>query len=500
MRALISVYDKEGIVEFTQGLVELGWEIVSTGGTYKLLEESGIDVLAVEEITNFPEILDGRVKTLNPMIHGGILYRRDLKEHQETIKDQGIGSIDMVVNSLYPFEETVKSTDDRSQIIEMIDIGGPSMIRAAAKNYQDVIIVTDKTDYKEVLDRLKEDTLDLDYREHLATKAFLTTYNYDKAISEYLKGDNFLDLSFDDRRTLRYGENPHQSAAYYEYANMDPKYMANLKQLHGKELSYNNYNDMFAAIKGVKNFLGYGCVAIKHANPCGMGVGESSYEAYMKAYKGDTESIFGGIIAFNQEVDAEAAKEMSKIFLEIVVAPSFSDEAFEILSQKKNIRLMTIENFDEYEIPLTDFRGTINGVLTQDYDNMEVDTTRWTFPTETKPTQEQLKEMIFAWQAVKAVASNGVVLTKNGGTVGIGQGQTKRSWAVENALDHAIDLDGVVMASDGFFFEDTIELLAEYGVQAVVQPGGSISDPKVIEACNRHGIALVMTGNRHFRH
>lgn len=507
MRALISVYDKTGVVDFAKGLEDLGWEIISTGGTYNLLKENGIDVISVEDITGFPEILDGRVKTLNPKIHGGILYKRDNKDHVSTLDDHDIGSIDMVVNSLYPFEETLKNTDDMSEIIEMIDIGGPSMIRAAAKNFEDVIILTDSDDYDNVLSKLKDDSLDIEDKKSLAAKAFKTTFKYDKLICQYLLGkdaededDDELELEFENKKTLRYGENPHQSAAYYEYEDMDPKYIADLKQHHGKELSYNNYNDMFGAIKAVKNFKDIACVAVKHSNPCGMGTGDSVYDAYMKAYKCDTESIFGGIIAFNQEVDLKTAEEMSKIFLEIIVAPSFSDEAFELISQKKNIRLMTIENFDDFEIPRMEFRGTINGILTQDYDSMEVDSTTWDFPSKRKPTGDELGEMIFAWQAVKAVASNGVVLTKDGGTVGIGQGQTKRSWAVENALDRAIDLDGAVMASDAFFFEDTVELLAEYGIKAVIQPGGSISDPKVVEACDKHDIALVFTGNRHFRH
>ena len=498
-RALISVYDKENIVDFAKELIDLDWEIISTGGTFKLLKDEGIPVIPVEDVTQSPEILDGRVKTLHPKIHGGILYKREDENHIKTLEDLDISSIDMVVTNLYPFEKTVESTDVESEIIEMIDIGGPTMVRAAAKNYSDVIVVVDKNDYNEIIEKLKSDTVDKEYRRYLSTKAFETTSNYDTAIHKYMCGNN-LALNFKNGKVLRYGENPHQSAQYFKYSQMDSRYTANIKQLHGKELSYNNYNDMYAAIKGVKRFDIPACVAIKHANPCGIGTGKDSLEAYQKAYKCDTESIFGGIIAFNKEVKEDAAIEMSKIFLEVIVAPSFSDKAIEILSEKKNIRLIAIENLDLYTIPEMEFRSTINGVLIQEYDYMETEEENFVYPTDIKPTEEQLKNLKFAWEAVKTVASNGVLLAKNGGTVGIGQGQTKRSWAVENALERAVELDGAVMASDGFFFEDTVELLHEYGIKAVIQPGGSISDQKVIEACNKYEIALVLTGNRHFRH
>ncbi|MBL7576178.1 phosphoribosylaminoimidazolecarboxamide formyltransferase / IMP cyclohydrolase [Peptoniphilus asaccharolyticus DSM 20463] len=489
MRALISVFDKTGIKEFAQELEKRNWEIISTGGTYKLLEESGIKVISVEEVTGQREILDGRVKTLHPKVHGAILNIRDNEAHQATIKEEGITSIDMVVNTLYPFEDTVVKTDDFDEIIEMIDIGGPSMIRAAAKNFRDVLIVTDPSDYNDVLENL--DSLTEDYRKKMAIKAFETTAKYDRAISDYLSGENF-NLNLKLNEILRYGENPHQKAAYYTGEEV-----ADMKVLHGKQLSYNNLNDLYAAVKAVKGFEEPTAVAVKHTNPCGIGTGENLREAYLKAYECDTESIFGGIIALNREVDLEVAQELSKIFLEIIIAPKFSSEAFELLSSKKNLRLVEISNLIEFEVG-KQFKQTLNGLIVQDFDEVEFE--KFEVVSNRKPTEKELKDLEFAFKAVKYVASNGVVLAKDGATYAIGQGQTKRAWAVEEVLQRARELDGVVLASDGFFFADTVELLKEHGIKAAVSPGGSVKDEEVIEAANRADITLIFTGTRHFRH
>lgn len=499
-RALLSVYDKEGIVDFARNLIDLGWQIISTGGTYETLYQAGLEIKSVESVTGQKEILGGRVKTLHPKIFAGLLYKRSDEDHVKTMEDEDIQAIDMVVCNLYPFEKTLDQGASHSQIIEMIDIGGPSMLRAAAKNYGDVLVVTDKDDYSHVIEKLKEDSVSADFRKYLAAKAFKTTQSYDQNISNYLADDKVLSLNFSDRYDLRYGENPHQEAAYYKRLNISEGEEAKITVHHGKELSYNNYNDLYAALKAVKDFDQPAVCAIKHTNPCGIGQGETIKEAYIKAYKCDTESIFGGIVALNRQVDEETAIELNKIFLEIVIAPSFTEEAFEILKSKKNIRLITVDNYEKYSIPKTSFKETLNGILLQDYDRSDLGEDSWTYPSDAKPTKDQLEDLKFAWKAVKSLASNAVVLAKDGASVGIGQGQTKRSWAVENALDRAIDLDGAVMASDGFFFGDTVELLNDYKIKAVIQPGGSVRDDEAIELCNKYGIALVFTGKRHFRH
>lgn len=490
MRALISVFDKTGIVEFSKELENKGWEIISTGGTFKLLKEKGVSVIPVEEITGQKEILDGRVKTLHPKIHGAILNIRSNSAHQETLKQEDIISIDMVVNTLYPFEETIKRTSDFDEIIEMIDIGGPSMIRAAAKNFKDVLIVTDPSDYKEVLENIDSPTEE--YRKKMAFKAFKTTANYDKAISNYFNDEKSFKMDFKLEEDLRYGENPHQSAAYYVGEKV-----ADMKILHGKQLSYNNLNDLYAAVKAIKSFDEPAVVAIKHTNPCGIATAKNLKEAYLKAYECDTESIFGGIIALNREVDLETANELSKIFLEIIIAPKFEKSAFEVLSEKKNIRLIEIANLMEFEIE-EQFKQTLNGILVQDFDEKEYD--EFEIVSKRKPSQKELEELKFAFKAVKFVASNGVVLAKDGATYAIGQGQTKRAWAVEEAIQRSRTLEEVVMASDGFFFEDTIEILKENGIKAVISPGGSIKDKDVIEAADKADITLIFTGTRHFRH
>ncbi len=508
-RALISVYDKEGIVDFALNLSKLGWGIISTGGTSKALKEAGIDVVDVEEITKFPEILDGRVKTLHPNIHGGLLYRRDDEEHIKTLKELNINSIDMVVNNLYPFEQTVNREDvTHEEVIENIDIGGPSMIRAAAKNYKDVTVVVDPYDYEKVLDELKSNG-DTTYetRQYLATKVFQYTAYYDTLISNYFNGLESLSfpetitLSFKDRQELRYGENPHQKAAFYKEAGNLEGTIAGAIKLHGKELSFNNINDGNGALEILKEFEEPTIVAVKHANPCGIGSGKDLVEAYNKAYECDKISIFGGIIAANREVDEELATRINEIFIEIVMAPSFTKKALAILTSKKNIRVLQIPNISKKDYTSFDIKKVLGGMLIQERDTkllgeeLKVVTNR-------KPTDGEMEDLIFAWKAVKGAKSNSVLLAKDKATIGIGMGEVNRVWAVEAAIERAGEkVKGSVLASDGFFpFKDSVEALAKAGVTAIIQPGGSMRDEESIVEADKNGIAMVFTGMRHFKH
>lgn len=506
MRALISVYDKNGIVEFTQRLIELDWEIISTGGTLKTLQDAGLNVKAVEEVTQSPEILDGRVKTLHPAIHGGILNRRDNEKDQGEMSELDLASIDMVVNNLYPFEATVKNEESTEQdIIENIDIGGPSMIRAAAKNFQDVIILTDPTDYEEVLTKLSENSLDLTYRQYLATKAFQLTAFYDSMIAQTFarKSDSedwpaYMVKGYRFNDELRYGENPHQQAAYYQDPLADDY---QLKQLHGKQLSYNNYNDMKACLDLVVEFDDPVSVAIKHNNPCGVAIGESALDAYTKAHGVDPISIYGGIVGFNREIDQATAEKLSEIFLEIIIAPSFTEEALAVLTKKKNIRLMEVANLNEFSGQKLTAKEAIGGLLVQDKDLALMSEEGLKLVSERQPSEQELKELDFAWKVSKHIASNAMVVAKEGKAIGLGHGEVRRVWALEKALERSeFSLEGAVVASDGFFFADTIETLNDYNVKAVVQPGGSIQDEKVIEAANKHDITVLFTGMRHFKH
>lgn len=508
-RALISVFDKENIVGFAKQLIELDWEIISTGGTSKILKEAGINVLEVEEITNFPEMLDGRVKTLNPFIHGGLLYRRDKVEHVNKVKEMNIHPIDMVVNNLYPFEEAIKKTGvTHDEIIENIDIGGPSMIRAAAKNYQDVIVIVDPNDYWVVLDELRE-SKDVSYKtkKYLAGKVFNYTAYYDALIAKYfndindIKYPDMLTLPYKHSQELRYGENPHQSAAFYKEVENVTGTLAAAKQLHGKELSFNNINDANGALKILKEFTEPTVVAVKHTNPCGVGSGEDITVAYDRAYECDPESIFGGVLALNREVDKEVAERINKIFVEIVMAPSFSEEAIEILTRKKNIRLLMIEEILVNNYTEFDSKKILGGLLVQDRDVMLLSDTL-EYVTERKPTEVEMEDLLFAWKTAKNMSSNGVVISKNNATIGIGLGEVNRFWAVEEAIERSKDkIKGSVLASDGFFpFSDSIDALGEAGVTAIIQPGGSIKDKDVIEAANKNNIAMVFTGIRHFKH
>lgn len=508
-RALISVYDKTGIKDFAHKLMDLGWEIISTGGTYKELKKAGIDVIEIENITDFPEILDGRVKTLNPYIHGGILYKRDDNSHVKTIEEMNIGPVDMVVNNLYPFEETINKADvSHDEIIENIDIGGPSMIRAAAKSYKYVSVIVDPKDYDKVLAELEtdEDT-SIETRRYLARKVFNYTAYYDALISNYFNQlDNvqypdYVALGYKLQQGLRYGENPHQSAAFYREAGKIKGTIANGAKLYGKDLSFNNINDANAAIDMIKEFDEPTVVALKHTNACGIGSGDTLLEAYNKAYECDTESIYGGIIAVNRQLDKDVAMEISEIFIEVVIAPSFTKKAMDILTKKKNIRLIQIEGIKNINNNEIDFKRVSGGLLIQQKDSILLND-GIEVATDRQPTKKEMEDLLFAWKAVKNNKSNGVVLAKDKATLGLGAGEVNRFWAVENAIERAKGkVKGSVLASDAFFpFKDSIEILAKAGVTAIIQPGGSIRDKEVIEEANKNNMSMVFTGIRHFKH
>ncbi|WMM23890.1 bifunctional phosphoribosylaminoimidazolecarboxamide formyltransferase/IMP cyclohydrolase [Tissierella sp. MB52-C2] len=508
-RALISVFHKEGIVEFASCLRELGWEIISTGGTSKILQKAGVEIIEVEDITKFPEILDGRVKTLNPYIHGGLLYRRDEPSHMETIEKMNIGPIDMVVNNLYPFEETIKRPGvTHEEIIENIDIGGPSMIRAAAKNYNDVTVIVDPKDYEIVLKELKENNeTTIKTRQYLARKVFNYTAYYDTLISNYFNEieevifPERLTLAYKSKEELRYGENPHQRAAFYKEVGKIEGTLAGAVQIHGKELSFNNINDANGAIDALKIFDEPTVVAVKHANPCGIGSGKDISEAYEKAYECDKESIFGGIVAANREIDEELAEKLNSIFIEIVIAPSFTEQAIKILTQKKNIRILEIKDILDDKYKELDIKKILGGVLVQNRDTILLKE-ELQVVTKRNPTEKEMEDLIFAWKAAKTVKSNGVVIAKDKGTIGIGLGEVNRSWAVKNAIDRSGDkIAEGVLASDGFFpFKDSIEFLNEAGIKAIIQPGGSIKDKEVIEEADKNNMAMIFTDIRHFKH
>lgn len=507
-RALISVYDKEGIVEFSNGLKTLGWEIISTGGTSKTLKEAGIEVKEIEDITGFPEILDGRVKTLNPYIHGGLLYKRDDENHIKTVTEMKIGSIDLVVNNLYPFEETIKKPNvTHEEIIENIDIGGPSMIRAAAKNYKFVTVLVDPNDYKRVLEELKSGDTSIETRQYLVSKVFNYTAYYDSLIANYFNGlektcfPEKLTLAYKHDQHLRYGENPHQKAAFYREVGTISGTIVDGVQLHGKELSFNNINDTNGALEILKEFDEPTVVAVKHTNPCGIGSGSSILEAYIKAYECDKDSIFGGIIAANQEIDKDVAEKISEIFLEVIIAPTFTDEALEILTKKKNIRLIKLDNIAYKECKEFDLKKVRGGLLLQEKDNILL-LDNFEVVTNRLPSEEEKEDLLFAWKSAKNIKSNGVVIAKDKATIGIGLGEVNRFWVVENAIKRSKDkVVGSVIASDGFFpFKDSIEVLAKAGIKAIIQPGGSIKDNEVIEEANKNDITMIFTGIRHFKH
>lgn len=508
MRALLSVSDKTGIVEFAKELESLGVEIISTGGTYKKLEEEGIKVTGISDVTGFPECLDGRVKTLHPAVHGGLLARRDVPEHMEQLKELGIETIDIVAINLYPFKETIMKPDcTLPDAIENIDIGGPTMLRSAAKNHKDVAVICDPADYGKVIDELKAGEISYDAKYRLALKVFQHTAAYDAMISDYLRKqidgelpDN-LTLTFEKVQDLRYGENSHQKAIYYKEIQPFSGALVNAKQLHGKELSFNNINDTQGALGCLKEFEEPAVVAVKHANPCGVAIGETLVEAYKKAHDCDPTSIFGGIIACNREVDEATAAEISKIFVEIVIAPSFSQAALDILTQKKNVRLLELPDIlGQGDKHVLDIKKVSGGILVQDADDTLFDELK--VVTKKAPTDQEMKDMEIAMKVVKHTRSNGIVFVKDGMTIAIGPGQTNRIWAVENGIRQSnFDINGAVMASDAFFpFDDCVTAAANAGVTAIIQPGGSIRDQESIDKADELGISMVFSGYRHFKH
>ncbi|MFI3116165.1 MAG: bifunctional phosphoribosylaminoimidazolecarboxamide formyltransferase/IMP cyclohydrolase [Clostridia bacterium] len=510
MRALISVSDKEGIVDLASRLEKLGVEIISTGGSAKRLKDSGINVIEISEVTKFPECLDGRVKTLHPNIFAGILAMRDNKEHMETIENFDISTVDIVVVNLYPFKETVsKPNVNMEDAIENIDIGGPSMLRAAAKNFRDVVVMTDPKDYDAVLTELENNkAVSLDTKYKLALKVFSETASYDALISKYLReriNEKFTDkltLTFEKQQDMRYGENPHQEACFYKETLGYAHGITAGEQLHGKELSYNNINDANGAINLVKEFADKPCVvAVKHSSPCGVGVDIDLYGAYKKAYSCDPVSIFGGIVATNQVVDEKTARKMNEIFLEVIIAKDFTETALSVLKSKKNLRLIKLETIDTPIKAEINIRKVSGGLLVQDLDVLEI-TDKFEVVTERIPTKHEIEDMLFAMKVCKHTNSNGIVLAREGGTLSIGGGQVSRVWSVENCVNHANEsILGSTLASDAFFpFRDGVDLAGNHGIKAIIQPGGSVRDEDIIKACNEHGIAMVFTNQRHFKH
>ena len=522
--ALLSVSDKNGIVPFAKALHEQGIKLISTGGTAKLLAENKLPVAEVSSLTKFPEMLDGRVKTLHPMVHGGLLARRDFPEHMAALKEHGIDTIDMLVINLYPFNETVaRENCSFEDAVENIDIGGPAMLRAAAKNHQDVTVLISPADYEPVLAEMKANQNVVSYKTNLslAKKVFAHTAQYDGAIANYLSSlDDALDhkarsaypdtlhLAFEKVQEMRYGENPHQSAAFYKDIQPVAGALANYKQLQGKELSYNNIADADSAWECVKSFANNAggaaaCVIIKHANPCGVAVGANALEAYQKAFKTDPSSAFGGIIAFNVPCDGAAAQEISKQFVEVLIAPSFSDEAKAIFAAKQNVRLLEIQLGDGFNT--FDFKRVGGGLLVQSPDAKNVLESEMRVVSKRLPTPSEMNDMLFAWRVAKFVKSNAIVYCANGMTLGIGAGQMSRvdsarmaSIKAENA---GLSLQGSAVASDAFFpFRDGLDVVVNGGASCAIQPGGSMRDDEIIAAANEHGIAMIFTGTRHFRH
>lgn len=516
-RALISVSDKTGIVEFAQKLNDLGVSIISTGGTFKVLKEAGIPVINISDVTGFPECLDGRVKTLHPNIHAGLLAMRSNPEHMKQVEELNVELIDMVVVNLYPFKQTIMKPDvTLADAIENIDIGGPTMLRAAAKNYQDVSVVIDPTDYEQVLSEIKETgAVSVKTNFYLAAKVFNHTAYYDTMIANYLrdkaglpKYPDTISMTFEKVQDMRYGENPHQSAAFYKEVGNSDGMLSGIEQLHGKELSFNNLNDLHGALELLKEFDEEPTVvACKHSNPCGVASGKDIHEAYVRAYNTDPVSIFGGILCANRKIDKATAEEISKIFLEIVLAPDFDDDALEVLEQKKNIRLLKLKDVMKKQ-PETayDVKKVSGGILIQDIDSKLLGD-ELKVVTDRKPTEKEMEDLLFTWKVVKFTKSNGIAIGKDKQSVGIGPGQVNRIWATEQAIDHGTKqlgadvVKGAVLASDAFFpFDDCVEAAHKAGITAIIQPGGSKRDQDSIDACNKYGIAMVFTGMRHFRH
>ena len=516
MRALISVSDKTGIVELAKELTGLGVEIISTGGTYKKLKDEGVKAIEISELTGFPECLDGRVKTLHPIVHAGLLAMRSNPEHMKQLKELHIEPIDMVIVNLYPFKATImKDGVTREDAVENIDIGGPTMLRAAAKNYQDVAVVVDPADYAVVLKELKENgSVSLDTKFYLMQKVFMHTSNYDTMIADYLKAERHdeslpetLTMTFEKVQDMRYGENPHQKAAFYREVGKKKGTLDMAEQLNGKELSFNNINDANGALELLKEFDEPTVVASKHGNPCGVGSADTIEEAWDKAYAADKVSIFGGIVAINREVTASMAAKMKEVFLEVVVAPSYEEKALEIFREKKNVRVLRLPDITvPQRANALDLKKVNGGLIVQGIDNKLVGD-EVTTVTKRKPTDQEMEDLMFAWKMVKYVKSNGIALAKNKQSVGIGPGQVNRIWAAKQSMEHAAELigpdatKGAVLASDAFFpFPDCVEAAHEAGITAIIQPGGAMRDQLSIDKCDEYGIAMVFTGMRHFRH
>lgn len=508
-RALLSVSDKNGVLEFAKALEALGYELLSTGGTMKHLADNGVAVTAVDEVTGFPEIMEGRVKTLNPLIHGGLLAKQDDPSHQAEMKEHGIRPIDIVCVNLYPFKETISKPDvSNEEAIENIDIGGPAMLRASAKNHAYVTVIVDGADYDQVLAELKADgKTTLETRRQLAAKVFRHTAAYDALIAGFLTdltGEEFpeqVTYTYELKQQLRYGENPHQKAAFYSRPLGSDFSIAYAEQLHGKELSYNNIQDANAAIQIVKEFDKAAAVAVKHMNPCGVGTGDTIFDAFTKAYEADSMSIFGGIVALNGEVDADTAEKLAGIFLEIIIAPSFTAEALDILTKKKNIRLLTI-SFEQNNKDKLNTVSVEGGLLTQEPDAFGFADADIKVATDREPTEAEWEAMKLGWAVVKHVKSNAIVVTDDHMTLGVGAGQMNRVGAANIALTQAGErAKGAALASDAFFpMDDTVEAAAKAGITAIIQPGGSKKDEDSIKKANEYGITMVMTGVRHFKH
>jgi phosphoribosylaminoimidazolecarboxamide formyltransferase/IMP cyclohydrolase len=511
-RALVSVSDKRDLIQFARGLADLEVEILSTGGTCRQLRDAGINAIEVSAKTGFPEIMDGRVKTLHPVIHGGLLGRRGTDE--DVMAEHGIEPIDLLAVNLYPFEQTIGRSDATlDDAIENIDIGGPAMIRAASKNHDGVAVVVDPDDYDSVLERLQSGEMTIEHRRGLAAKAYAHTASYDTAITQYLSAsldqellrERFL-YSGGRSEKLRYGENPHQQAAFYSDQAAAVGSLARAQQLQGKALSYNNIADTDAALECVKQFDGAACVIVKHANPCGVAVSDNIGNAYDRAFATDPTSAFGGIIAFNQPLDAATARSIiDRQFVEVIVAPAVDEDALPVLAEKKNVRVLSTGEWSDAGAAGYDFKKVSGGLLVQSSDTGAITESDLKIVTEIAPNADQIRDMLFAWKVAKFVKSNAIVFCKDGMTIGVGAGQMSRVYSTKiaaiKASDEGLDVTGSVMASDAFFpFRDGIDSAAEHGISAIIQPGGSMRDDEVIAAANEHGLAMVLTGMRHFRH
>lgn len=507
-RALVSVSDKTDIEIICKKLDNLGYEIVSTGGTYSVIKNAGINVLNISEITGFPECLDGRVKTLHPAVHAGLLAMRNNVEHMEQLDKLKINTIDIVIVNLYPFKQTImKENIEFQEAVENIDIGGPTMLRSAAKNFQDVIVIVDPSDYPKVFEELENGNVSLDTRKYLMYKVYQHTAVYDTMISTYLRAQlgiefpDSLTLAYEKVEQMRYGENPHQMAASYKEVIPPKNSLLLAEKLNGKQLSYNNINDTNGAVELLKEFTLPTIVAVKHANPCGVSSADTIFEAYKNAYNSDPVSIYGGIVASNREICADTAKEIVKIFLEIIIAPSYADEALEILKTKPNLRVLVLKDLSKPNgIGTMDFKKCYGGLIMQNSDISAAEA--FEVVTQKAPNEEQMTSMLFAMKVVKHCKSNAIVIAKGLTTMGIGVGQTNRIWATEQSIAHSIgSTNGAVLASDAFFpFNDCVIEAARAGISSIIQPGGSVRDKDSIDACNEHGIAMVFTNVRHFKH